>query len=99
VDVNSLLSLVTGGAGAVTVLVIFLTLILSDKLHTDGEFQRLVEADVRKDETIEELTKALEAASERGDAAVRASELIASAFTSGRRRSRAPVESPTSSAG
>ena len=93
-DVSTVTSLITGGAGAVVVLVVFLTLILSDKLHTDSEFQRLTEAGERKDQTITELTKALDAASERGDAAVRASELIANAFTStGQRRRRVPLES------
>ncbi len=99
-DTSSLLSLITGGAGAVTILVVFLSLILSDKLHTDGEFQRLTQAAERKDQTIAELTKALDAASARGDAAVRASELIAGAFSSTpalNRRSRVPVEPSTSS--
>ncbi len=99
-DAGSLLSLITGGAGAVTILVVFLGLILSDKLHTDGEFQRLKEAAGKKDETIAELSKALDAASARGDAAVRASELIASAFSSTpalNRRSRVPVEPSASS--
>lgn len=87
-DAGSLTSLITGGIGALGVLGIFLALILSDKLHTDGEFRRMAAANARKDETIAELTRAVDAAAERAGAAVRASELIADAFAAPTRRSR-----------
>lgn len=83
-DAGSLVSLITGGAGAVAVLAVFLGLILSDKLHTSGEFRRMEQALQLEKEAHAETTRALAAAAERADAAVRASQLIADAF-SGRR--------------
>lgn len=84
---ESLLSLLTGGVGAVAVLGIFLGLIVSGKLHTDAEMVRADENFEREAAAYEaekrahaETRRALAEASARGDAAVRASELIAGAL-------------------
>lgn len=93
-SIESLFSLITGGAGALAVMTIIFALILSDKLHTDGEFRRIVQANEKKDLTIAELTKALDAAATRADAAVKASEMIADAFSSAGSRRRNVQDDP-----
>lgn len=85
---ESIVSLITGGASGLGVLVIVFALVLGDKLHTDSEFRRVLDANEKKDQTIAELTKAVDAASARADAAVRASELIADAFSAPKPRRR-----------
>jgi hypothetical protein len=84
VSVESLTSLLTGGVSAMAVMAIFLTLILTGKLHTDGEFDREATALDREKAAHEETRKALAEASARADAAVRASEMIAGAFAAAR---------------
>jgi hypothetical protein len=81
VSVESLTSLLTGGVSAMAVMAIFLTLILAGKLHTDGEFQREAQALDREKSAHEETRRALTEASARAETAVRASELIADAFS------------------
>ena len=90
-DAGSVVSLISGGAGAIAILTLFLTLILSDKLHTDGEFRRMEQALQLEKEARAEATRALTAASERADAAVRASQLIADAFSG---RGHASTQTP-----
>lgn len=80
VSVESLTSLLTGGATAMTVMAIFLVLILAGKLHTDAEFQREAQALDREKMAHDETRKALVEAAARGDAAVRATELVARAL-------------------
>jgi hypothetical protein len=65
---------------------VFLTLILSGKLHTAAEFDRTDAALEREKQAHAETRKALTEAAARGDAAVRASELIADAFSSAGRK-------------
>jgi hypothetical protein len=86
VSVESLTSLLTGGISAMAVMAIFLTLILSGKLHTSGEFDRTEGALTAEKQAHAETRKALTEAAARGDAAVRASELIADAFSSAGRK-------------
>jgi hypothetical protein len=86
VTVENLQSIITGGTGAIVVMVVWLTMILSDKLHTDGEFSRVAEALQLEKTAHTETRKALEAAADRADAAVRSSELIADAFTAAAER-------------
>lgn len=81
-------SLLTGGVGAVATLVFFLSLILRGNLHTDGEFDRECAAHSRTQKALDDMTKAKEVADERADAAVRASSLVAEAFTSASQRRR-----------
>ena len=59
----------------------FLTLLLAGKLHTDDEFSRMSDALDKEKEAHEETRRALSLAGERADAAVKASELIADAFS------------------
>jgi hypothetical protein len=88
-SIESIAGLIGGGTGSVAVLVIFLVLMLSDKLHTDGEFEREVKRGDLERDAHAETRKALTAANERADAAVRAASLIADAMT-GRSESRVP---------
>jgi len=81
VSVESLVSLISGGSGALTVVVIWLTLILSGKMHTDTEFDREVARGDKLEEALKEKDRALEAAIARADTAVHASSLIAEALT------------------
>lgn len=74
-------SLLTGGVGAVTVLVVVLTLLISGNLHTDGEFKREVARGDRLEKALDDMTKAKEVSDERAGAAVHASALVAEAFT------------------
>lgn len=87
---SSLLGLVTGSAGALVVLALVAFAFYSGKLHSDSEFQREVTREAKRADTLEaamaEKDKALAEANARADAAVRASELIADAFTEARRR-------------
>lgn len=84
-SIESLTGLITGGIGAVAVMAIFLALILSGRLHTDDEFQREVKAREKEQEAHSETRKALVEASGRADAAVRAAEMVAEAFSTGKR--------------
>lgn len=70
------------------VLGIWLTLMVSGKLHSDDEFQRESAALEREKIAHDETRRALAAASERADAAVRASSLIADAFGARKGRNR-----------
>lgn len=83
---SSLLNLITGTAGALVVLALVAWAFYSGHLHSDREFQR----EVKRGDTLEaaaaEKDKAITEAAARADAAVRASELIAGAFTEARRR-------------
>lgn len=83
---SSLLNLITGTAGALVVLALVAWAFYTGKLHSDKEFQR----EVRRGDTLQaaaaEKDKAITEAAARADAAVRASELIADAFTEARRR-------------
>jgi hypothetical protein len=81
VSAEGWVSLLTGGVGAITVLVVVLTLIISGNLHTDGEFEREVKRADRLEKALEDMTRAKEVSDERADTAVRASSLIAEAFT------------------
>lgn len=74
-------SLLTGGVGAVTTLTVFLILIITGKLHTDGEFDREVKRGDQLTEALATMTRAKDAADERAGAAISASALIAEAFT------------------
>lgn len=78
-SVDNLTTLLTGGVSAMTVMVVFLTLILTGKIHTGAEFQREADALDREKQAHAETRRALAEAAARGDAAVRASELIAAA--------------------
>lgn len=90
---EQIVSLVTGGATAATVLGLWIALFITGKIHTDSEFQGEVKRGELKDQTIRELRAAIEAANERAVAAVKASELIAGALTSaGQRRGRGPAK-------
>jgi hypothetical protein len=80
--IDNLQSIITGGSGAIVVVVIWLTMIMSDKLHTDAEFRREAAALEKEKAAHDETRKALAEAAARADAAVRASELIADAFSS-----------------
>ena len=82
----SLIPLITGGGGALVVLMLVAYAFYLGKIHSDPEFQREVARGDRLEAALREKDKALEAASDRADAAVRASELIADAFTEARRR-------------
>jgi hypothetical protein len=88
VSAESLLQLLTGGAGAVAVLGIFLGLIVAGKLHTDEEMKRADQLAELRSEALKteqaahaETRRALADAAARADAAVRASEMIADAFS------------------
>lgn len=83
---ESVASLLTGGVSAMAVMGIFLTLILSGNLHTAAEFDRQSAALDAERLAHAETRKALAEAAARADAAVRASELIASAMTAPVRR-------------
>jgi hypothetical protein len=65
---------------------VFLTLILSGKLHTDGEFSDKASALQKETDAHAETRRALEVAMERADSAVRATTLIADALTSAQAR-------------
>ena len=88
-SIESLTSLLTGGLGAVAVMAIFLTLILNGKLHTEAEFTRLETALNQEKTAHDETRRALGIASERADAAVQASKLVARAFTDAQQHRRA----------
>lgn len=84
---DQIVTLITGGAGGLAVAVIFLVLFTSGKIHSDAEFAREVERGDREAEARQRLEEALLArgsalaeANARADAAVRSSELIASAL-------------------
>lgn len=83
---SSLLALIQGGAGALVIMALVAYSFFIGKLHSDSEFKR----EVRRGDTLEaalaEKDKALVEAATRADAAVRASELVAGAFTEARRR-------------
>lgn len=88
-SLDTITSLITGSIGAIAVLGVFLTLILAGKLATPGEMRRadetidrLTKALDRSEEALGETRRALAEASARADAAVRSSEVIASAFRS-----------------
>lgn len=66
------------------VMAIFLTLILTGKLHTDKEFDREASALDREKTAHEETRRALSEASARADAAVRATEIVAGALSHSR---------------
>jgi len=92
---ESLLSLITGGAGALSIMGIWMTLMIMGKLHTDGEVTLLVDALNREKAAHDETKRALAAASDRADAAVRASELVSDAFASAsQRRKRETPRAP-----
>jgi Tfp pilus assembly protein PilN len=80
-SVESLTSILTGGVSAMAVMGIFLTLILTGKLHTDGEFQREAAALDREKQGHDQTRQALAEAAARADTAVRAAQMIADAFT------------------
>ena len=80
-SVESLTSLLTGGISAMAVMGIFLTLLLTGHLHTRGEFDREAAALDREKLAHDETRKALAEASKRADAAVRAAEVMADAFS------------------
>lgn len=88
-SVESLAGLLEGGVGAIAVMGIVLSLMLTGKLHTDAEFDRLEAALDREKSAHDETRRALTIASERADAAVQASQLVASAFTEAQTRRRA----------
>lgn len=77
---DSIINLISGGTGALGAVVIFLALILASKLHTDQEFQREVNRGDKLEANIAEKDRTIVAMSERADAAVKASEVIANAF-------------------
>jgi acyl-ACP thioesterase len=81
VSAETWVSLITGGVGAVTVLAVWLTTILAGKEHTDGEFKREVARGDRLEKALEDMTKAKGVSDERADTAVRATALVAEAFT------------------
>lgn len=92
-SIETVTSLITNTVGAVAVLGIFLTLIVSGRLHTDAEVKRLEDVVDREATALErekqahdETRRALAAASERADAAIRASELVATALGEAKRR-------------
>ena len=86
---DSLVGLISGGAGAVTVFGIWMSLLVSGKLHTDAEMTRADQLSELRLEALRteqaahaETRRALAEAAARADAAVRASEMIADAFSS-----------------
>lgn len=91
---SSVLALVQGGAGALIVLALVAYAFYSGKLHSDREFEREAKRADTLEAAMAEKDKALQEASARADAAVRASELIAGAFTEARRRRSIPGQQP-----
>jgi len=99
---EQIVSLATGGAGALLIVIIWITLLLNGKLHTDEEFKRevargdeLVKRLDLRNQSIEELQKALITANARADSAVRSTEMMADALAAaGQRRSRAIPKAP-----
>ena len=83
---SSYLALIQGGAGAIVVLALVAYFFFTGKLHSDSEFKREIAHRELLEATIAEKNEALKTAGDRADAAVRASELIADAFTEARRR-------------
>lgn len=79
---ESLVGLISGSGGALGVILVWLTLILAGKEHTNSEFERERERGDKLEEANEELQRALTAANARAEAAVRATEVIADAFRS-----------------
>ncbi len=88
VSAETLVSFLTGGVGAITTLTVFLMLILSGKLHTDGEFDREVMRGDKLETALADMTRAKEVSDGRADTAVHASSLIVEAFTAAARRRR-----------
>lgn len=80
-SVESLTSLLTGGISAMAVMAIFLTLMLTGKLHTEGEFGRLASALDREKLAHDETRRALAEASARGDTATHLTELVVDALS------------------
>lgn len=89
---GTIASFATGSIGAIAVLGIFLSLIVTGNLHTNDSVRMYKQTIADLKETIKEKDKAIAAAGERADAAVKASELIANAMARApeRRGSHAP---------
>lgn len=81
-DASVVVPLLTGSGVAGIVLALF----IMGWVHSDREFGREVSRGDRLEAALKEKDKALEEANARADAAVRASELIADAFTEARKR-------------
>ena len=88
---ESIVGLISGGSGALGVMVIWMSLLLSGKLHTNSEVERLekeldreVTALDRERAAHEETRRALAAADDRADAAVKASSIIADSLSAAR---------------
>lgn len=87
-DPTSLINLITGGIGALGVMTIVFALLLTGKLHTNGEMDREIARGDREalradlaERRAEELQAALIAANERTEIAVKTSQLVTDAFT------------------
>jgi hypothetical protein len=89
VSADSLVSLITGGLGALGVMGIWLALMVGGRIHTDSEFQREAQALEREKAAHDETRRALAAAAERADTSVRAASLIADALTGAHHREHA----------
>lgn len=83
---TEILPYVTGSAGALVVLAFVAWGFYTGKLHSDREFGREVKRADTLEQALKEGAQALADATKRADAAVRASELIADAFSEARSR-------------
>ena len=79
------ISLVTGGAGALVVMAAGLYQFSRNKLHSDGEFQRVVRALETEQEAHARTRETLAVANARADAGLKPAELIAAVISSQQR--------------
>lgn len=89
---ESLLPYITGSVGAVVVLAVVAFLFFADKIHSDPEFKRVVEALGQEREAHARTRQALELASARAEAGMKPAELLAAVFELTKERERATQE-------
>ena len=86
VTLSSYLPLITGGGGAIVVLVLAVWMFLTDKVHPDGEFQRILAALNAEKEAHARTREALAIASARAEAGMRPAELLAAVLQNTKER-------------